>query len=148
MSVEVRVKTKSFHQSSASGKQIRRPIMEGLEDRVLMTVLPVIDSALADNRGKVTLTVNKELNPSTVNSQSVLIYTAGPSGNPADSDHVQQSATVSFNTTKKQIVAKATLPAGTPYEVVVKSRIVTDNGGHNLDGEFNGATVPSGNGVA
>jgi cyclophilin family peptidyl-prolyl cis-trans isomerase len=77
------------------------------------------------------------------------IFTAGPSGNPANSDHVQQPATVSYdNGPLNRIIITATLPAPTSYEVVVKGTQIKDvTDSKELDGEFNGSGNPSGNGV-
>src|SRR5581483_4573982 len=46
-----------------------------------------------------------------------------------------------------RINIKAALPAGTKYRVNVKGSLVKGADGVLLDGEFNGALVPSGNGT-
>jgi cyclophilin family peptidyl-prolyl cis-trans isomerase len=129
------------------------PALEALEGRVLMSGAPEIARAIADNRGQVTLIFNEELNTASVNKQSVEIFTAGPSGNPANGDHIQQKVNITYytdvpGTASSGIIAtvKHGLPAGTPYELVVKDT-VTDNDGVPLQGTFNGASNFSGNGA-
>jgi cyclophilin family peptidyl-prolyl cis-trans isomerase len=119
-----------------------------MESRVLLSGAPQIVDAVADNRGQVVLTVNQALDPATVNTSSVFIYTAGANGILGTADDIQQTATVNYDAATDQIVATANVPAGTPYRVDVLGSVVAGAGGSpNLDGEFNGANVPSGNGT-
>ena len=106
-----------------------------LSDARTYAAAPQIIQALADNRGQVILTADEALNPATVNTSSVLIYTAGADGILGTADDVQQSATVSYNAATDQIVATATIPAGTQYRVDALGSQVAAPGGTDLDGE-------------
>lgn len=124
--------------------------VEALETRVLMSAYPQITSTIADNRGLVTMKVSQDLDTNTVNSNTVSVYTAGPSGNPANSDHVLQPSALSFETVPiiYAITVQVNLPQNTPYEVVVRgSQIENSTDTAEMDGEFDGANNPSGNGI-
>jgi cyclophilin family peptidyl-prolyl cis-trans isomerase len=121
--------------------------IEALEGRMLMSVGPQITHTTADNRGQVIMQFNQYLDANTVNANTVHIFTAGVSGNPANTDHVQQPVTVSYEQVFNQIIVTANLPQNTPYEVVVQgSNIENSTDTEEVDGEFNGADNPSGNG--
>jgi cyclophilin family peptidyl-prolyl cis-trans isomerase len=135
--------------------------VEPLEGRLLLSGETGFDIAneVADNRGQVTLTFNQALDGNVFNAheaQSYLIFTAGPSGNPGNPDHVAQPVTVVYNSSQSQgpgatglapqVQITANLAPGTPYEVVVKAASVGSATGLTLDGHFNGVDVPSGNG--
>src|SRR5438132_10309249 len=69
---------------------------EGLEHRTLMSVAPHIVKALADNRGKVELTVDAPLNSAIITDNAVAIFTAGADGQFNTADDVHQTATVRY----------------------------------------------------
>jgi cyclophilin family peptidyl-prolyl cis-trans isomerase len=123
--------------------------IEALERRVLMSASPIITHATADNRGQTILQFsNGDLDANTVNANTISVYTAGPSGNPANSDHVLQPSTVAYQSVTNVVTITANLPLNTPYEVVVRGSQIENIGDTaELDGEFNGARNPSGNGV-
>ncbi|MGA2231173.1 MAG: peptidylprolyl isomerase [Tepidisphaeraceae bacterium] len=113
--------------------------LEPLENRLLFTAY-TISSIIADNRGSVIMTVNSNVNGATVNAQDVLMYKAGPSGNPANSDHIQVKTNVSYNSGLEQILiaSKKNLPIATPYEIVVKGSDILNEEGVALDGNQDG----------
>jgi cyclophilin family peptidyl-prolyl cis-trans isomerase len=122
---------------------------EPLEKRELLSAgAPAIINVAADNRGTVVLTADCDLLATSVNQRSVQLFTAGPDGLLGTPDDVIQSRQVSYNDSTRQISVKADLPANTRYRLLLNSGIIRSADGAALDGEFNGAGVPSGNGVA
>jgi cyclophilin family peptidyl-prolyl cis-trans isomerase len=125
-------------------------VIEEMERRTLLSggVAPTIVNALADNRGMVTLNLSsaEALQASTVTANSVEMFTAGPSGDPADADHANANASVQYSAASNQIVVSSPLAANTSYEIVVISDEILGADGVALDGSFNGATEASGDG--
>lgn len=122
---------------------------EPLEKRELLSAtLPAITSASADNRGMVVLTANCDLRANTVNQSSVTLYTAGNDGLLGTDDDVLQSRQLNYDAANRRITITTNLPANTRYRVVLNASLIRSTDGHFLDGEFNGAGVPSGDGVA
>src|SRR5450432_1025531 len=77
--------------------QPARAFVESLESRVLLTADgPQVTSAVSDNRGLTTIFFNQPLDPTTVNTNSVVVFTPGPDGTLNTHDDVQVSATVIY----------------------------------------------------
>jgi cyclophilin family peptidyl-prolyl cis-trans isomerase len=108
----------------------------------------VITSAVADNRGEVTLTVGGQAEPTTVSRRSVLIYTGGEDGLLNTADDVKVIAPVRYYPSAKRIVIRGNLAPNTPYRVKLVGARLTDLDGNMLDGDFNGPAAASGNGRA
>ena len=113
--------------------------IETLEHRTLMAAGPQITDVFADNRGQVVLTVDAKLDRKSVTSKSVQITADGE----------RQKAKVSYAPKTRQItVTAANVESDTPYTIRLLSKRIKDTKGNRLDGEFNGAGEPSGNGKA
>lgn len=131
-------------------RRCQPPKMEGLEARELLAGdLPSILKIEADNRGQVFLTLSANLNSDTINATSVRAFTSGNDKllGTADDTAVSVSDFV-FDRTARVMRFTATVPANTRYRVVLDSTRITGDRGTRLDGEFNGAGVISGDGVA
>lgn len=124
----------------------RPAVVEALEERVLMSTSPQIVDVFADNRGRAVLKASVRLLASTVNTTSVVMRTAGVDGVFGTADDVRVDATVRYKGAKRQIIVDGLLSPGTAYNVTVKGNRVQGADGALLDGEFNGASSPSGDG--
>jgi cyclophilin family peptidyl-prolyl cis-trans isomerase len=131
--------------TASNSRRSNRVALENLENRVLFAADITLTNAIADNRGEAILTVDSPLQAPTVSNQTVQMFIAGPSGNPANADHVKVPATVSYNSAFEQITiaAKKNLPTATSYEVVAKGSQILNTSGDALDGDGNG--TPGGN---
>lgn len=125
------------------------PVCEPLEQRLLLAGdPPVITAITADNRGMIELVVDQALSPTTVNTNSVRVFTAGSDGLLGTADDRVASSTVTYDLTGKRIKVDADIGAESRYRVVVFGDQVTGVNGEKLDAEFNGAGKKTGNGVA
>jgi len=115
--------------------------LEPLEERVLMAGGPRVASIVADNRGLIVITLDRAVNPATVNTRSVQVYTtsAGRSR--------RAQATVAYSARQRRITVDAALKADMSYKVYLSSKLIKGADGAALDGEFKGASKPSGDGV-
>ncbi len=131
------------------GSQARPTVcFEPLESRLLMSAAgPSIISMTADNRGQIVLTADTRLDPTTTNDQSIKVFLAGADGL-LGTDDDQQVFAVITNPSSEQILIRAQVPTDARYRVFLDSSIIRDSDGRALDGEFNGANSPSGDGVA
>ena len=112
-----------------------------------MSVAPHITSITADNRGQVVLTTDIALKASTVNRNTVLMFTAGADHKFHTADDVRLTPTVVVK--GKQVTLTAGVSFATSaYRVALLGAKITDAAGNKLDAEFNGVSTPSGNGVA
>ena len=131
-----------------TARQPRPVVVEALEERLLLSGdLPVITSYLADNRGLIELGVSADLMASTVNSQSVRVFTAGADGLLGTADDKFVSSNVSYDATNNVIRADADVPVDERYRVDVNGDQIVGTNGMKLDAEFNGSGKNSGNGV-
>ncbi|MBV8781941.1 MAG: peptidylprolyl isomerase [Phycisphaerae bacterium] len=125
-------------------------MIESLEDRKLMASTFRITSISADNRGEVVLQMNQAVNASTVSASSVLLYTAGADGKLGTSDDVRQHFAVTYDSSTEKITLRGRLDLtrlpDTGYRVRVLSTKLLSAAGQELDGEFKGSSVASGNG--
>jgi cyclophilin family peptidyl-prolyl cis-trans isomerase len=131
-------------ENQSQKKARQRVELQGLENRTLLSAPPHITNALADNRGKVELTVDAPLNAAAITDNAIAIFTKDANGQFT----VRQPVTVRYRAGTNRLVAKAALPAETPYMVKAKAKFITADDGTPLDGEFNGASAISGNGTA
>jgi cyclophilin family peptidyl-prolyl cis-trans isomerase len=120
--------------------------VEQLESRVLMTATTTVTAVVADNRGLVNIYFSGPLNPATVTSNTVSLFTAGQDGQLNTADDVLQPAAISYGGGEDRIIIDANLTPNTPYWVLVRGNSVLDANGNKIDGEYSG-TLPSGNGV-
>ncbi len=126
-----------------------RPIMETLERKEMLSGdAPVVVDITADNRGLVSVVVDRDLNNATVNQSSVRVFTAGDDGLlGTGDDEAVTGVLVSYTFDSRTITADARLEAGTLYGVVLDGSIIASTDGCLLDGEFNGPGVVSGDGA-
>jgi len=131
------------------GSDARRKVcFEPLESRLLLSAAgPSIISMTADNRGQIVLTADTRLDPATINDQSIKVFLAGADGLLGTDDDQQVFAVIS-NPSSEQILIRAQVPTDARYRVLLDASIIRDSDGRALDGEFNGANTPSGDGVA
>lgn len=130
-----------------SGAQRPAALMENLEGRTLMSI--VVDSIIADNRGKVLITLNPNgltVDPTTITKTSSILYSAGTDKIFGTIDDVRERENVVWTPAFNRITIISKQKAGTGYRIRLSgSRIKTTTGGQVLDGEYN-ASGPSGNG--
>lgn len=126
-----------------------RPLFEALEKKEMLSAdAPRVLDIVADNRGFVQVTLDADLLASSVNQQSVRFFTSGDDGLLGTADDVQVAGVeVSYNFGERRITADARLVADTAYSVLLDGSIIRDVENCFLDGEFNGAGVPTGDGV-
>lgn len=141
---------RSTRSLTARAGRSRLPRMEGLEARELLAGdLPSIIRIEADNRGLVTLTSNANLDASTINGNSVRVFTSGNDRLLDTADDTPVSVTeISYDIATKTIRLLAPVTANARYKVVLNASLIKDGRGRMLDGEFNGANTISGDGVA
>lgn len=118
-------------------------MIEGLEDRVLLTAAPKVIAVTADNRGEVTITLSRTV--SGVSKSSVKLFAAGADGITGTIDDVREPFQAIFTTSNDRITIKGNLPANTGYRVRIQSTMVHSLDGRALDGEYTG-TFPTGDG--
>ena len=122
--------------------------IEPLESRQLLSA-PHVISVIPDNRGEVIITLDQAVVASTVNSHSVQLATVGPDLKFATSDDVHIVGRVRWVGGSHRITFKTDqLGANTTYSVKLSAKLIKNGAGEKLDGEFNGAGVISGDGVA
>ncbi len=123
------------------------PAFQPLEGRTMTSVVPHITSIAADNRGQIVLTTDIALKASTVNRNTVLMFTAGKDRKFHTADDVRLTPIAAVK--GKQITLSANVTyTTTAYRVALLGAKITDSAGNKLDAEFNGASTPSGNGTA
>ena len=123
-------------------------VFEPLEQRLLLSAnCPVINQAVADNRGQIVLEVNRDLNAATVNQSSVQVFTAGADLLMGTADDVLVARTITYDATNRTITINADTATDQRYRLRLDSSVITALNGRHLDGEFNGATIASGDGV-
>lgn len=123
--------------------------VEALESRLLLAGdLPSITRVEADNRGLVLLTASRDLIAQTLNTSSVRVTVAGNDLllGTADDQAVAISE-ISYDIATRRIRILAPVSADQRYSVRLDSTIVTGTNGQRLDGEFNGGSTISGDGV-
>ncbi len=128
-----------------------KPMFENVEPRVLLHS-PTFVSVNGDNRGEVFLTLeasSKIVDAGSISSAAIQMFTAGADGVTGTTDDVRVHAALNYNSTIGRITVRGAIPADHTYRVrVVASRFTADGGTFALDGEFHGAQVQTGNGVA
>jgi cyclophilin family peptidyl-prolyl cis-trans isomerase len=136
-------------ESSGSARPVR---FERLEPRLLLSAggPPCITDIIADNRGRIVLRVQGDLDGNSVNANSVKVFTAGPDRRFGTGDEVLLSHSADYDADTDEISVNAPMDPNTRYLVRLDSSIIREPGvgGLFLDGEFNGAGVPTGNGLA
>lgn len=123
--------------------------IEPLESRLLLAGdLPSITRVEADNRGLVLLTASRSLLAQTINTSSVRVSVAGDDLllGTADDQNVAVSE-ISYDIATRTIRILAPVSANTRYAVRLDASIITGTNGQRLDGEFNGGSTISGDGV-
>ena len=137
---------------SSSSPSSSRITIESLENRQLLSGTLRVTSISADNRGEVVLQMNQAVNVSTVSASSVLLYTPGADHKIGTADDVRQHFAVTYDPTTLKITLRGRLDLTTlgdyGYRVRVIGPKLLSSTGTRLDGEFNGASVQSGNGIA
>jgi len=125
--------------------------MEPLEGRRLFAS-PQVVSMYADNRGEVQITFDQQLNATTVSTRSVFMFLPGNDGAFLTADDVKITGRVKLITGGRRVwfrpAESVPFPAGSAYAFTIKSKTVRSAAGERIDGEWNGAGVRSGDGVA
>lgn len=145
------MRTRSAHPAEHTQAVDGSPVhFESLEPRLLLSAdCPVIDGIIADNRGLIELSVmNEPLRPASVNSGSVRVTTAGSDQLFGTNDDVLEDIDVSYDPDEGVIRIVADIEADTRYQVRLISSLIQGRNGMSLDGEFNGADMPTGDGTA
>jgi cyclophilin family peptidyl-prolyl cis-trans isomerase len=121
--------------------------VENLEDRILMKLAhpTQVINGYFDNRGNVQLNMSVGIDPTTLSRKTAAIWLAGGDGNFGTSDDTRLYTAVGYR--KGLITLRAATAVNQRYRVILNASVIKDINGFFLDGEFNGATVPSGNGV-
>ncbi len=134
-------------ESSGSARPVR---FERLEPRLLLSAggPPCITEIIADNRGRIVLRVQGDLVANSVNTNSVHVITAGLDRRFGTGDDVLVSRSADYDADTDEISIAAPMDPNTRYLVRLDSSIIRDTDGFFLDGEFNGAGTPTGNGQA
>jgi cyclophilin family peptidyl-prolyl cis-trans isomerase len=125
--------------------------MEQLESRRLFAS-PVAVVAFADNRGEVQIKFDQPLRASTVNTRSVMMFLPGADNEFLTADDVKVNGRVRLITGGQRVWfqpnEEVPFPPGSRFAFVIKASRVRSAAGERIDGEWNGAGVPSGDGVA
>ncbi|MEO1130436.1 MAG: peptidylprolyl isomerase [Planctomycetota bacterium] len=144
--------SRNRHRKQArAAQQTAAPQFEALEPRLLLSadgVLTCITRIEADNRGLIELRASNDLNSSTVNSDNIRVFLAGPDGLLGTADDQLRSASVTYNAARRRIIINADVPAAERYRVVVEGDNIRDVNGRRLDGEFNAPGEATGDGRA
>ena len=123
--------------------------VEPLEKRQLFAA-PQATSIFADNRGEAQITFNQPLDPTTVNTRSVFVHTAGPDDAFGTADDLKIVGRVKLVTGNRRIWfrpdEKVPFVAGSSYSIKVSGKLVKGANGERIDGEFNGPGIITGNG--
>ena len=124
--------------------------MEQLESRRLFAS-PLAVVAFADNRGEVKVKFDQPLDAATVNTRSVMAFLPGPDGAFLTADDIKVRGRVRLITGGQRVwfspLEEVPFPPGSQFAFVIKASRVRSAGGELIDGEWNGANVPSGDGV-
>jgi cyclophilin family peptidyl-prolyl cis-trans isomerase len=134
--------------SAASTAPAPKPAVEELEGRAMFAVAPYVTSIVSDNRGEVILNTSRSLNPATVTTASVFLFSTGVDGIPLTPDDVKMRIKPTYTESNRQLrVRTFALDAGATYFVKFSAKLIMAYDGAKLDGEFNGPGVRTGNGV-
>ncbi|HEV2294963.1 MAG TPA: peptidylprolyl isomerase [Tepidisphaeraceae bacterium] len=126
-----------------------RADVEQLEARRLFAAAPYVTSITSDNRGEVVLNTDRSLNPESVHTRSVLLFSVGPDGEALTADDIKWPIRPIYTESNRQLRIRTTgLEANTTYFVKLSAKQIYAWDGMRLDGEFNGAGVRTGNGAA
>ncbi len=127
----------------------QRAGIEQLEARRLLAAAPYVTSITSDNRGEVVLNTDRSLNPESVHTRSVLLFSVGPDGEALTADDIKWPIRPIYTESNRQLRIRTTgLEANTTYFVKLSARQIYAWDGMKLDGEFNGPGLRSGNGAA
>ena len=121
--------------------------VENLEDRILMKLAhpTQVINGYFDNRGNVQLNMSVGIDPTTLSRKTAALWLAGGDGQFGTTDDTRLYTAVGYR--KGLITLRAATAVNQRYRVILNASVIKDINGFFLDGEFNGATVPSGNGV-
>lgn len=117
--------------------------IESLEQRRLLSVPPHVVNTFADNRGRIVIRFDQEMDRSTVNTDSVILYTTTANG------QATPDLRVSLNSAGTQLTVRtvAELRANRAYKLKLVANKIRGVNGARLDGEFVSFSKPSGDGV-
>jgi len=132
----------------------RRPgvvAMEEIESRTHLSATLRVVAISGDNRGEVDLTMNEAVEPSTVNASSCILYLPGPDGIIGTADDVRYHVAVTWDPSTLRITMHGRINLITTPDLGYRIRIIATKllaaDGSELDGEYDGPGVPTGNGV-
>src|SRR5215211_5044940 len=104
--------------TAPQASQPRPAAVEQLEGRTLFALPAHVTSITTDNRGEVIMNTDRSLNPATITTASVLVFTYGADGLPLTADDVKQSIKVTYTESNRQLrIRTLGLAAGTNYWV-------------------------------
>lgn len=130
--------------NSQSNIPASSPVVEGLEDRLLMAASAArIIAQYYDNRGMASFDVSSGLDTSTLSRKTCSIFLAGADGKFNTADDARLYTAVGYR--KGKLSLRADVPINTPFRVRIDATRVKDANGYFLDGEFSSATDWSGN---
>ncbi len=123
---------------------------EQLESRILFSATgpAFIQDIVADNRGLITMEVCGDLDSDTLNENSVQVFTAGADNLFGTFDDVVLDSTFTYNQSTGLLRIDGNVDADTRYGVRLDASIIRGENGFLLDGEFNGADMPTGDGLS
>ena len=145
-------KFRTSHPTRPTSPVSETTFVEPLEGRQLLSSTLRVTSISADNRGEVVLTMNRSVRASTVTGSSVIIYLPGPDKKIGTADDVRFHAAVTYDPSTLKITIHGRLNLSITgdlgYRVRVLATKLLASNGTELDGEFKGAGVETGNGKA
>lgn len=123
---------------------------EQLEPRILFSATgpAFIQDIVADNRGLITMEVCGDLDLNTLTNDSIQVFTAGDDNLFGTFDDVILESDFRYNPTTGLLRIEAEIDADTRYGVRLDGSMIRGENGFLLDGEFNGADMPTGDGLS
>jgi len=148
---DINVFSRFFSRFSSASSKFNRPqpskCVEQLETRCLFNA-PHVTNVIADNRGEVIFQMDHDMDPTTVNSRSVFMHMAGLDGKFGTIDDLKITGRVRYFAGNRRITFRTSaLPVNATYSMKLNSKRIKGADGSFIDGDFNGASVASGNGI-
>jgi peptidyl-prolyl cis-trans isomerase A (cyclophilin A) len=109
---------------------------------------PRVTSVTADNRGRIVLEFDRDMQATGLERpDAISILVAGEDGVSGTNDDKPVSHTAKLDPTNlRKLVIQANIELNDRYSILLRSIHARDLNGNELDGEFNGPDVPSGDG--
>ena len=134
-------------EQQAQPQAISPASLESLERRVLMAA-PHPTNVIADNRGEVIIQMDQPMDPTTIKGRNIQMQTGGPDGLIGNADDVKVETRVRWREGINRIVIKTNkIKPDETYRIRMNAKTIKSAIGEGLDGEFNGAGNPFGDGT-